>query len=305
MKRILLITTLSVTILGTLTALTVAQNRSGSSQKVSGFNEITASKLTPTNYNRPRTSTSVDETASSKTALPPIDPNYDPTTHPWWPGFQMRNEANRLYRAGEWDAAEIKCRQALKFFRGTYLSGSENRLLGEILFEKGEYREALESYGVNRPASIRQIPNYSELCIKIGLCYIQLGEITKAKQFYHYALKDPTLAPLTINLPGEANPRALKASLLALHAFRFSFDPNSSLRYLQTAAELAPKNGLIAYRQAEILVDLKRYDEALPKYARAMRFGNAHDAKDANSRMIQLWPAAEREKALREAAKIK
>ena len=175
MKRILLITTLSVTVLGTLTALTVAQNRSVSSQEISGFNEVM----------RPRLATSVVEAASSKTALPPIDPNYDPTTNPWWPGFQMKQEANRLYRAGEWDAAEIKCRQALKFFRGTYLSGSENRLLGEILFEKGEYKEALESYGVNRPASMRQIPNYSEMCIKIGLCYIHLGETAKAKQFYY------------------------------------------------------------------------------------------------------------------------
>ena len=221
-------------------------------------------------------------------------------------GGHLRADIIKLLRAGKLDEAERKVSAAIAFLRSkNFVDGNLDRLLADIQLEKGEYRKALENYHVNRPASMRHIPHYAELCLKIALCYLRLGEIEASKKFYGYATNNKLGQSVSAELPGVADRRALEASILTNLGFYAETvaDSERALNFYQAANKMAPQNSLLLYRQAMLLMWLKRYDEALPMLARAVRFGNTHDAKDAKNRMA-VFPVAEREKAMREVANI-
>lgn len=191
------------------------------------------------------------------------------------PGNKLYLESRALFRAGRMEEAEQKHHEAMAAYKANGMSVGLERELADIQLARGKFKEALEIYGVNRPKSMRHIPGYPELCLRIAQCYVGLRDIKAARRFYGYAIARRTHLE---NLPGPGSPRSLEASLLLLRGFEVNGWPEQALRYYQAAGKLAPENWLIVEQTAKTLYWLKRYDEAMPYYRRLLK----HQGKDAS-----------------------
>ncbi len=291
MRRVFLTGTIGIVIVGALAALLAVQAQDNSAGQ--------------------RTTQAIEPPQDVKeVALPapvkgqskvPQNPNYDPAKDPMKPGDDRVKAARELLHKGDLDAAERKCREAIKIFRGSYAADWPKELLGDIQLAKGQYEEALESYGVARSHSANP-----GLSLNVAFCFIRLGDYKNAKKSYsdRYLLRNTGVNKE--DLPGIDDVRALEASILLARGAeaRSTGDYKEAVANFEPALKLAPRNGMLAYVQARTLMDLKRYDEALPMFTRAVRFGNPAQVKSAKSTMIQMWPRDKADAAIRDAAKI-
>ena len=314
MKRVFLTGALSLTVIGALAVLLAVQ-----AQDSSRSSHPTMQASEPP-FNADKTPVKdADKPAVQPAAISAIRPrpDYDPAKDPTRPGYVMMKEATELWRAGDLDAAEGKCREALQVFRtyianlpkdlpgdATYMLGKPKTILANIQLAKGQYKAALEGYRevTDDFSKVHTSSSEFDIFLNVALCYIRLGDYEKAKKFYsnEILLNDSSVSKE--ELPGTDNPRALEASILLTRGTMAQ--PKEALTDYESASKLAPRNGMLAYVQARTLMDLKRYDEALPMFTRAVRFGNPAQIKSAKSTMIQMWPRAKAEAAIREAAKI-
>ena len=313
MKRVFLTGALTLTTLSALAALLAVQAQDSRRS----YQPTMQASEPPFNANKAPVK-ETDKLAAQPAAISAIRPrpDYDPAKDPRRPGYVMMKEAAELWRAGDLDAAEGKCRKALQFFRtyianlpknlpgdATYLLGEPKTILANIQLAKGQYKAALEGYRevTENFSMVHTSSSEYDIFLNVALCYIRLGDYEKAKKFYsdEILLRDSNFSKE--DLPGTDNPRALEASILL--ACGTLANAEGALANYESAIKLAPRNGVLAYRQAMLLMRLKRYDEALPMFARAVRFGTGEDAKDAKNRM-GAFPATQCEAAMQAAAKI-
>ena len=198
------------------------------------------------------------------------------------PAHKLEKEARDLFEAGRLEEAEQKCRESIALNQALIPEFAPLRLLGDIQLARRDYKGALESYGVNRPKSMRHIPGYPELCIRIAQCYLGLGDIKAARKFYAYATARRTRLE---SLPGAGSLRSLDASLLLLRGLEVNGWPEQALRYYQAAGKLAPENWSIVERTADTLYWLKRYDEAMPYYRRLLKHQGERASYDMRMRV--------------------
>lgn len=257
MKRVQQFVALSLAGLGTLGALLVAQVRG-------------RSEASPT---------SSFVTASEK------KPGWRQIKNPWAPGEQMQTEATVLFKAGRIPEAEEKCRQALAFLRRTPIAQEPRELLGDIQLAKGQYKEALESYGVARRYSANP-----RLSLNVALCYVRLGDLKMAQHFCpDEALAHLVSAPLQ-ELPGTQDLSSMEARILYAHGVDayMTAEAQEALKSFQAAERLAPANWWIAYMVGRSLDRLNRSDEAVPYYKRAIHYGGNKVPQGARRRAEAL-----------------
>ncbi len=220
------------------------------------------------------------------------------------------DEARALLKRKQYAAAETACRRALAItpkIKGKTLNLVAWQLLGHIYMEQGRYREALPFL-----TNAAQNTRHDEVNLDTALCYLRLGDLERARQFYsdrmilRYIDHIPDYQSY---VPGTGTAKTLEASILFargidadLHA-RTGNTEKAVLDYT-VAAKIVPTNGMIAYFQAMGLKELKRSREALSCFTRAVAYGKSHIVREATYQ-LSTWPNVDRERALKEAAKLK
>ena len=217
-------------------------------------------------------------------------------------------EARRLFKEGRFAEAEAAARRSLELsikINGQPTSMTALQLIGDIYMAQKRYQDALDTY-----AKAREHTRNLELDLSMALAYVRLGDLEKARRFYSqekfYArFPEEDRDQVGPQLPEPTDAKTFEASIFyTLGAEKSSYAATEeAAEAYQKALDLFPRNGRFAYLLARKLMRLKRYDEALPMFARAVRFGNAEDAKDANYRLAG-FPIAMREAAMQAAAKI-
>jgi tetratricopeptide (TPR) repeat protein len=121
------------------------------------------------------------------------------------------------------------------------------RNIGEFLFEKNYYKEAIELF-----SSLENIDNNSELWQKIAYSYQQLGDYTKALDYY-----------LKADLTDVR--KAWNVKKIAL-CYRKLGNHQKALEYYLEASRMEPDNLQIEASLAHTYFDLKDYENALKVY---------------------------------------
>lgn len=222
------------------------------------------------------------------------------TSKAWQPAKVAYDEARALLDNSDYGAAEAACRRSLS------LPGPKERtlrLLGEIYIEQGRNREALPYLG----QAYRYGRGTVELDMDVALVHCRLGDLDKARQQFDsekWLLRFRVGKPE--ELPGTLTAKTLEASILFARGMQYFLTGRESraVRDYAAAARIVPTNGLLANYQGKALRDLKRDPEALQCFAIAATFAKGKTLRRATS-SLAAWPAAEREKALKEAAKLK
>jgi tetratricopeptide (TPR) repeat protein len=192
--------------------------------------------------------------------------------------------AQDLYRSGDLVGAERAARETITLAAGLSPLAQElaRRLVGQIRMQQGRYKDALEWLGADWLAG-----KDARLDLDIALCYVRLGNYTKAKRFYSdkALLRYTSIQPE--DLPGASNPQSLEASILlarGLDKFFTASGQMDALSDLNAAGRLAPRNGLISYYAGMSLVHMDRPAEAAPYFRRAAQYGRGKIAQDAQKR---------------------
>lgn len=217
---------------------------------------------------------------------------------------EAEDEARALLQKKQYAAAETACRRALTVspkIQGRTLNPTAWHLLGQIYMEQNRYREALPflSEAAHNTRS-------DEVNLDTALCHFGMGDLKKARQLYSKLMmwQDSSIEPEY--LPGISTTKTLETSILFSRGYYtyLRSQPEKALRNFTAATRLAPTNGMIAYFQGKCLKRLKRFPEALPCFTRAVAYGNSRIVRESTYQ-LSLWPDAERQKALAEAAKLK
>jgi len=218
---------------------------------------------------------------------------------------EAQDEAVTLLQKGQYVAAEAACRRALSLspkINGHPADMRPQQLLGEIYIARGRNRYALSYFR----SAYRYGGGIPDLDMGVALAYCRLGEVNKARHF------DPEKWILTYStfqreeLPGTHTAKTLEATILFTRGLQAYLTGRNekAVREYTAAARIVPTNGLIADCQARALRDLKRYPEAVRYFAIAATFGKGKTQQRAKN-SLGAWPAADRDKALKEAAKLK
>lgn len=215
----------------------------------------------------------------------------------------VEDQSRALLAQGHYAAAEAACRRALLMspkINGDTFNSIDWQLLGEIYMEQGRNKEALPYF-----AEAMRHTRDTTLSLDIALAYCHLGELDKARKFYSdkMILRYSSVKPE--ELPGTSTAKTLEASILfarGVEADVTAMDEKAVQDYA-AAAHIVPTNGHLAFLQARALRRLKRYPEAVHYFAIAATYGDAEIAQDALD-SLAAWPAADREAALQEVAKL-
>lgn len=219
----------------------------------------------------------------------------------------VEDEARALFQKKQYAAAAAACHRAIAMspeINGRSSNMAAWQLLGQIYMEQGRYREALPFF-----SEATHNTHNDELNLDMALCYFRLGDLKEARQLYsdrmisRYMSNEPDSQRY---LPGTNTAKTLEASILfarGYYAYMRSRTEKAE-RNFSAAARLAPTNAKIAYLQAMALRELKRSPEALRCFTRAVAYGTSDIVRESTYQ-LSLWPNAEREKALKEAAKLK
>lgn len=184
-------------------------------------------------------------------------------------GGGLHKKAQALLRAGKLEEAERVSREEIAFYEKFGEATISRQLLGDILLAKGQYEEALQEYAV-----LRRSGWSTTLHINIALCYVRLGGLDKAVEAYRDQIETELgPGPHLENIPGTEDLKSMEITLLLKLADVYSGSSGEALKYLKAVAELKPDDWAITERIGLTLYRLKRYDEAIPYYKRALELG--------------------------------
>lgn len=220
-----------------------------------------------------------------------------------------RKEVRSFLAQGRLAEAEAACYRLIALsprVNGAPLAMYDVQMLGDIYLEQKRYREAITTYDRARPYT-RNV----RMDLNTALAYVKLGDLKTARKYYSEdaffsrGMTPKRKAKFFPQLPGTASARAFEASLYFTRGNKTPhLDFAEAVQDYKKALSLYPHNGMFAYHAARQLMRLKQYDQALPLLALAATFGKEEQAHDANNR-LGAWPQAQREQALRDAAKLK
>jgi len=220
-------------------------------------------------------------------------------------------KAQQLFEQGRLAEAEQACYDALAVslkINGEPTDTTAMQLLGDVYREQKRYKEAIEVYG----NSLKHGIGDDDVPLNIAWCYLKLGDLKNAHQFYSEEKFFADLPPAQkamyiISLPGTKTPKTMEASLLfALGCEKSGHaDVDNSVPYFKKALLIVPHNALIAYKCARDLARFSRKEEAVPYWARAVVFGKGFIAEESLIDLHNYLMPDKVEQALSEAKKIK
>ncbi|MDB5392299.1 MAG: sulfotransferase [Planctomycetaceae bacterium] len=168
--------------------------------------------------------------------------------NPAVPSFHC-NLAEALRAAGDLDAAEASCRQALSL-QPQYPEVLHN--WGVICFKQHRYAEAEAKY----QESVAQRPDFVPTLVALADALREQGQLRRAAETYRRAIEiDPQSAIAHANL----------GLLLAL-----SGDPEQGLQHCRQAVELNPKSVDCLHNLGSLLLESGEIDESLDMLERAL-----------------------------------
>ena len=198
------------------------------------------------------------------------------------PSFEAMRQAELLFRKHDLTGAENAAKESMRLAweAGAGDVGSSRNLIRKIRMQQGKYQEALEWIGADWQQGAD-----SSLDLDVALCYVRLGNTTKARQFYSDENTLRYASSLTVqDLPGTRNRKMLEASILiarGIDKFFRATGEKEALADFDAALTLAPQNGLAAYYAAQSLVVLGRRTEATPYFIKAAQNGHGTFVKQA------------------------
>jgi len=223
--------------------------------------------------------------------------------------YHLEKEALRLFKAKEYERAEVVCSQAiwaLGMINGQPFNSSAMRLQGEIRLAQKQYSKALESF--ERASQFNRSPEQS---FGKALAYLGLNNLSEARKLYtlteaQYLRRIPSEKReyFRQDLPGTKDKNSLKASIFFLRGKQKSMtQEEDAIKDLEAAHQLVPRNALVASSCGHVSRRLKRYDQAARYFAITARLGKGYLAERA-TKLLADFPEAQREAAIRAAAKI-
>ena len=190
--------------------------------------------------------------------------------------------AQSRYYAGDLIGAEQAARSVIPLAVGISpgAQADARTLIGKIRMRQGKYQEALDWIGADWQQGAD-----SSLDAEVALCYVRLGNTTKARQFYSDEAAIRYDSSLTIqDLPGTRNRQMLEASILmarGLQKYATASGQAEALTDFETALQIVPNNGLAAYYAAKSLIALGRQEEAGPYFVKAVENGRGKFVENA------------------------
>lgn len=196
--------------------------------------------------------------------------------------------ATSLYFDHEYEAAFNKAEEAIELGKGginALIVEDAQRLQGKIRLAQGRYTEALELLKVEYKVGRSGI-----LDLEIALCYVKLGDLELARQFY----SDNAILKTNIiseeDLPGTDTARNFEASIRFARGLDYFFTSRkqAALEELTLAESLAPTKGAISYFAGMSLIHADRYVEAKPYFERAVKNSSGRILEDAQRRYRRM-----------------
>jgi|GEM_PF-3217031 len=200
------------------------------------------------------------------------------------PTTQAADKARQLMLAKQYRQAEAECRRAISTspkINGKILNKRAIHLLGEIYLAQGRNREALQTLLSSYHNTHRTVVDPD-----VALAYCRLGNYEAARQCYSDNSVLQYSAKPAPDMPGTQTPQSLEASILfarGMEAFMTS-ESQEALHDFEKASKLLPQNGLLAYYSGRALLNLERYEAAVPYFRTATRRLKGELLEDAKTR---------------------
>ncbi|HUT79900.1 MAG TPA: tetratricopeptide repeat protein [Candidatus Bathyarchaeia archaeon] len=184
------------------------------------------------------------------------------------------------YSSGNFDEAFLELQNALHFYRNSsenVILADIHRILGEILFNKGNLVESRNQY----KRAYQAFKNFGN---KIGMadCYDQVAVSFMMQDEYQYAEEYQLKAIEIRRSTGDKKGLARGLKNLAVIAYKKETNEKKALGYLEEALDLAQKSKdpqlviNIALDQAKILNKLGIYEEAMKSFVIVRRFSKKY-----------------------------
>jgi Tfp pilus assembly protein PilF len=195
--------------------------------------------------------------------------------------LQLRREGKLEEAVDEYNAALGKVSE----FGET--AGTFHTLLGEILCQQGKYRESLQALDAAKG------PGQSDVrTLTISICYLELGDVPQAKQFFSPDLLRRGL--VEFEGPSALLPRVTDSNMLAYARLARAFAYHQSGDYkpaeldYASARALIPDEELLQYQYGRLLRVMGRRREALVLFRSASHSGRQELAARANQAAEKL-----------------
>jgi len=163
---------------------------------------------------------------------------------------------------------------------------AEDLVAAEELFNSGDYQAALDAFN----ALLEKTPEATAIQVRIGECYLQLGNIDEASRIGEQLL--------------STNPNNAAALTLMGNIAYKTNDWEAADRYYSRIVELAPNDAGVWANLGEITMNLRRYDRAQEAYEKAIVLNPQFFDLYVQLSAVQMV-AEEYEKALATLAKLK
>jgi tetratricopeptide (TPR) repeat protein len=219
----------------------------------------------------------------------------DPNTKIWHEEFQA---ALDLLVATDFEAAEVHARRACLLAQSDLspMALGSNRLLGQVLIERGKYKEAYSAL------TFRMGPEPDEqVTPDLALCCLRLGRLQEAEQYYAVLpVEHFTSAIDSSRLPQGKDAHSLEVRIIVARGLDRSFRSSGDVlatRDFREALRMAPNNPEIARQLLRTLPP----EETLP-YAAIMSLYGKGKTKERGDNRLLGFPEGQRNAAL-EAAK--
>lgn len=159
------------------------------------------------------------------------------------------------------------------------------RLQGKIRLAQGRYTEALELLKVEYKVGRSGI-----LDLDIALCYVKLGDLAMARQFYSDNAILKTNVITEDDLPGTATAASFEASIRFARGLDYFFSgmKQAAFEELVLAEALAPTKGAISYFAGRSLRHMDRYMDSKPYFERAVQNSSGWILEDAQRRYNRM-----------------
>ena len=269
---------------------------------LAGAVRLTQRVSTPTLNALPKSDKPIESTADqapAQTKRPISDPEaYRRDSERSKIADDLFQSAQRAYYAGRTEDAERLARRSIDDGSSSIATRDSRKLIGRILMDKGEYRDAAEMLAKDW---VRGQDSVGDL--DIALCYAKLGRFDLAERFYNDESILQYHGASAEDLPDATTPKGAEARILIARGLeastRLSGKYDAQKAFAQ-AARLAPRNTLVAQMMSRSLLRDERDDEALPYLATIVVYGKGERKREADAR-FSTYVRAVREKALAEA----